>query len=268
MNRGRAALAACGVFVASALVGAPRAVRAIPPPEPPRAAVTGTSAPSSPGATLPFGSQLFFVLDDRIDSGSTKPGTVVHMHLRAPLEVNGAIVAPAGTPATLSVVTTRHAQSGDIDGAVQIHLDPLALPGRGDALPVRAYHEYVTIEMTGGQRATRSTTDTVGDIFIPYHSLYHALRRGRQLVLPVGSVLRAQTAATIDASNPQAIVLTSPPPFVSNYDAPHADLTPAPYYTPAPIRPKPLPKGKATLPPSPPPSEASPTAVSSAPATK
>ncbi len=238
-----------GIALAALVAFAPSLARAIPPPEPPRSPPSASPAPVVPGATLPFGSTVFFVLDDKIDSGSTKPGTVIHMHLRAPLVVNGATVAPANTPASLAIVTTRHAQSGDVDGAVQIHLDPVALPGRNETLPVRAFHEYLTIELTAGQQATRGTTDTIADIFVPYHMLYRAFRRGRQLVLPAGSILRAQTGATIDARDPKAIVLSTPPPFVSNYDAPHADLTPPPYYTPAPLRPKPLPKGKPTLPP-------------------
>ena len=249
----RAVIATVAVSSAAMLAFAPMLARAIPPPEPPRSTPSGPAslAPAAPGATLPFGSTILLVLDDKIDSGSSKPGTIIHMHLREPLVVNGANVAAAGTPATLEIVTTRHAQSGDVDGAVQVHLDPIALPGRHEALPVRAYHEYLTIELTSGQRATRSTTDTIADIFVPYHVIYHAFRRGRQLVLPVGSVLRAQTGATIDARDPKAIVLTSPPPFVSTNDEPHAELTPPPFYTPAPARPKPLPKGKPTLPPTP-----------------
>jgi hypothetical protein len=69
------------------------------------------------------------------------------------------------------------------------------------------------------------------------------------MVLPVGSVLRAETDATIDASHPNALVISTPPPFVSTFDPPHADLTAAPFYTPAPMRPRPLPHGKPTLPP-------------------
>jgi hypothetical protein len=177
------------------------------------------------------------------------------MHLQTPLVVNGVTLAPQGAPATFAVVTTRKAQTGDEDGAIQIHLDPLKLPGRDAPLPVRAVHEYLTREFTAGQEATRSTTDTLGDIFIPYHSLYHALRPGHQMVLPVGSILRAETAATIDASDPHTVVFSTPPPFTSTYDVPHADLTAAPLYTPAPMRPKPLPKGKPTLPPKPPSAE-------------
>jgi hypothetical protein len=95
-------------------------------------------------------------------------------------------------------------------------------------------HEYLTRELTGGQLSTRAATDTVEDVFVPYAFLYQVLRKGHQMIMPVGTVLRAETAATIDATNPAEIVLATPPPFVSNYDAPHSDLTPAPFFTPAP----------------------------------
>jgi hypothetical protein len=213
---------------------------------------------------LPYGSPLYFVLDEKVNSGSTAPGTSIRMHLRDPLVVGGVTLAPAGAPASFTVVETAAAQTGDVDGAIQIHLDPLALPGRDRTLPVRAYHEYLTIEMTAGQLATRGTTDTIADVFVPYHALYHALRKGHQMVLPVGSVLRAETDATIDASQPSAIVIGTPPPFISTFDPPHADLTAAPFYTPAPARPHPLPRGKPTLPPRPSPSPSPPPAPSPA----
>ena len=242
---------AASLFVTSTFVAIAPAARAIPPPAAPRTAASATAAAAPTGATLPYGSTLLLVLDDKIDSGATRPASVIHMHLKDALIVAGTVVAPAGTPATLAVITTQGAHSGDIDGAVQIHLDPLALPGGAPPLPIRAYHEYLNVELTSGQQSTRATTDTVADIFIPYHAIYHAFRRGRQLVLPVGSVLRAQTAATIDASDPSHLVLSTPPPFVSNYDTPHAELTVPPLFTPAPTRPKPLPRGKPTLPPTP-----------------
>jgi hypothetical protein len=216
---------------------------------------------------LPYGSPIEFVLDDKINSGTTAPGTVGHMHLRTPLVVGRVTLAPAGAPATFTVITTAKAQTGDVDGAIEIHLDPLELPGRQTLLPIRAYHEYLTVEMTAGQLATRDTTDEIADVFVPYHAIYHALRKGRQMVLPVGSVLRAETDATIDATHPNALVIATPPPFVSTFDPPHADITAAPFYTPAPARPHPLPRGKPTLPPTPPPTpspDASPEAASPA----
>ena len=238
-------------LIAASLLSVASVARALPPPEPPRSAPSSSPTPTLPGTSLPFGSPLFFVLDDKVDSASTVPGTKIRMHLRTPLDVNGVELAAAGAPASMVVLSTLKAQSGDLDGAVQIHLDPLPLPGREMSLPIRALHEYLTIELTAGQETTRATTDTIADIFVPYHVIYRVFRRGRQLVLPVGSVLRAQTAATVDASNVRAVVLSTPPPFTSSYDTPHADLTPAPIYTPAPERARPLPKGKPTLPPTP-----------------
>ena len=229
-------------------------VRALPPPAEPHGGPTASAAPTTAaasGATLPYGSQLEFVLDDKINSGTIVPGTSVHMHLYKPLVVNGVTLAQAGAPATFSVITARKAHSGDEDGAIQIHLDPLALPGRNMSLPVRAYHEYLTVDHTTGQLSTLAATDTLADIFVPGHVIYHALRSGRQMVLPEGSILRAETDATIDATQPNHIVFATPPPFASHFDTPHADLTAPPFYTPAPARPKPLPKGKSTLPPTP-----------------
>ncbi len=247
---GRVIAGAIGLQAAF-LLGVTPAARALPPPAPPKGPSSASPTPAPSGAVLPYGSIVYFVLDDSVNSGTTVPGTTIHMHLQSPIVVNGVTVAPAGAPATFAVITTRKASSGDEDGAIEIHLDPLDLPGRNMQLPVRALHEYLTRELTSGQEATRQTTDTLGDIFIPYHVLYHALRPGHQMVLPVGSVLRAETAATIDASDRRTIVLATPPPFSSTYDVPHADLTAAPLYTPAPMRPKPLPKGKPTLPPKP-----------------
>lgn len=187
------------------------------------------------------------MLDDKISSEHSRAGTAIRMHLKEPLAVNGFTLAPAGTPESLVVITTRRSQSGGIDGALQIHLDPMRLPD-GQKLPVRAVHEYLTIERTAGQESTRDTTDTLADIFIPGHILYHAFRKGREMVLPPGTLLRAETNATVDASNPRALVISTPPPFASVHDAPHSDLTPLPFFTPVPVaapspRPKPKPSG-------------------------
>ena len=256
MNRTRAIVSASVAAAALACAVTP-AARALPPPSAPeglpRPVPTVTATAASPRSVLPYGSPIFFVIDDKVNSGTTAPGTVVHMHLRDPLVLQGTTIALAGTPATFTVVNVSKAESGDVNGAIQIHLDPLTLAG-GLTLPLRAYHEYLTMEMTGGQIATRSTTDTIEDVFIPYAPLYQLLRKGHQMVLPVGSVLRAETDATLDATHPKALVISTPPPFVSNFDPPHADLTAAPFYTPTPMRPHPLPHGRPTLPPKPSPS--------------
>ncbi len=239
------------IGLAALFVAAGSTASAIPPPAPPRnlpAEASPTPAPR--GASLPFGSPLYFVLDGRVSSASTAAGTTIPMHLKSPLVVNGVTLAPAGAPASLVVVSTHKAASGDVDGAVQIHLNPFDLPALHRSLPIRAVHEYLTIELTAGQESTRGISDTIGDIFIPGHVLYHAFRPGRQLVLPAGSILRAQTAATIDARNPRNVVFATPQPFIDTYDVPHSDLTPAPFYTAPPTAPG-HPRGRPTLPPTP-----------------
>jgi len=240
-------------LLAALLANVVPAARALEIPREPRvrgsAAPTDTTPPAGP--TLPYGSTVLLVLDDKISSATTRPGTKIRLHVARAVVVNGVTLAPAGAPATLDIVTASGAEGGDRDGAVQIHLEPLQLPGRSEALLIRAPHEYLTMERSAGQLSTREATDTIGDIFIPYHILYHVLRPGQQFVLPVGSILRAQTAETIDASDPSAIVFSTPAPFRSMDDTPHSDVTEAPLFTPAPERPHPLPKGRPTLPPSP-----------------
>jgi hypothetical protein len=238
------------------------AAQALPPPQAPIGGPAASPTPAPSGATLAYGSTLLFVLDDKIDSHATRPGTTIHLHLKDALVVNGVVLAAAGAPETLEIVNTHAAASGDNDGSVEIHLDPFVLPKTGLSVPIRAYHEYLTKERSAGNIATRDTTDTIGDIFIPYHVLYHVFRPGQQFVLQPGTLMKTEIAVTIDASNPKAVVLTTPPPFESTYDVPHSDLTPQPLYTPAPERPHPLPHGRPTLPPSPVPTPSASSAAS------
>jgi len=247
----RARHAATALGLAALLFGVTPAARAIPPPDPPKTAPTTSPTPAPPNASsLPFGSPLYFVLDDPVNSGKSQAGQIVHMHLQNPLIVNGVTLAPEGTPATLTIVSIHKAAASDNDGSVQIVIQPLALPGYG-MLPIRAHREYLTVEHTGSQLATRSTTDTIADVFIPGAAFYTALRKGHEVVLPTGSVLRALTGATVDAGNPAAIAIIPPPPMVMNFDVPHSDLTAAPIYTPLPPPPKATPKPKPTKVPTP-----------------
>lgn len=227
--------------------------RALPPPPGPTAAATAspTQAPTT-GSYLPVGSPIEFVLDDSIDSKKTKSGTPIRLHLAKALVVGGIELAPSGAPASLKVISTQPALAPDIDGSVKILLDPLALPGRG-SLPVSAAHEYITIELTAGQATTNALEDTAKDIFIPGHVIYRQFRKGRELTLPVGSVLRARVAASVDASAPPTIVISTPPPFRLSTDVPHAAFTPIPLYAiPTPqARPSSTPRPSPTPAPSP-----------------
>lgn len=185
-----------------------------------------------------------------MSSGKSQAGQVVHMHLQSALIVNNVTLAPEGTPATLTIISIHRAAASDNDGSVQIFIQPLSLPGVG-MLPIRAHREYLTVEHTGGQLSTRDTTDTITDIFVPGAAFYNILRKGHEIVLPVGSVLRALTGATVDAGNPQAVAIIPPPPMVKNFDVPHSDLTAAPFYTPLPPPPKATPKPRPTKVPTP-----------------
>lgn len=166
----------------------------------------------------------------------------MRMHLKDALVLNGRTVGPAGTPGRFRIVTTTAAQSPDVDGSVDVFFDKVDLPHYG-SLPVRSARTHWTNEMTSGRASTAGVTDTIKDIFIPYHALYRAFRKGSELDLRPGTVVRVRTAATIDASRPGAVSIVTPPPFLLNLDAPHSDYTPLPLVT---VAPKVTPTAKPT----------------------
>jgi hypothetical protein len=192
-----------------------------------------------------------------VNSKKTQPGNTVRLHLAKPLVVGGIELAPAGTPGTMKVISTRPAVAPDGDGAVEIALDPLMLPGRGP-LPVALTKSFVTVERTSGQQSTSGIMDTVETILLPAAVIYQATRKGHEVVLPPGTLMRARTEASIDASHAPAVVIATPPPFQLNTDVPHAGFTPIPLYT----VPTPLPRAKRAPSPTP-----TPTPVSSPTAT-
>jgi hypothetical protein len=241
----RGAAAAIGLL--ALVCGLTPAARALPPPETPVSTPTATPSPPPGGiAVLPVGSPLYFVLDQPASSNHSRAGDLIPMHLRDPLILNGVTLAAAGAPAILAVVSTRKSGSGDADGALQINVHSLALNGHPD-LPLRAIHEYLTIDHTAGNLTTRDATDQVTDIFVPYAFLVNALRKGYEYKLPQGAVLRVLTNATIDARNPNAIAILPPAPLVNGGDVPYADFTPAPLYTPVPLQPKHSPSPRPTV---------------------
>ncbi len=204
---------------------------------------TPTPLPAN-AAVLPVDSSLLFVLDDTVNSRRSHPGDYVRMHLKDALVLNGRTVAPAGTPGRFRIVTTTAAQSPDVEGSVDVFFDKVDLPKYG-SLPVRSARSHWTNEMTSGRASTAGVTDTIKDIFIPYHALYRAFRKGSELDLHPGTVVRVRTAATIDASQPGVVSIVTPPPFRLNLDAPHSDYTPLPLVTVAPKvtpTPKPTPR--------------------------
>jgi hypothetical protein len=239
------AVAACAAFAVVAGLLSP-ATALPPPPGPPAAATASPSPIPNAAAYLPVGSPIDFVLDDPVNSKKTQPGSTVRLHLAKALNVGGVELAPAGTPGTIKVISTRPAVAPDGDGAVEIILDPLMLPGRGP-LPVAVTKSFVTVERTAGQQSTGGIMDTVETILLPAAVIYQATRKGHEVVLPVGTLVHARTEASIDASHAPTVVIATPPPFQLNTDVPHAGFTPIPLYT----VPTPLPRAKPSPTPTP-----------------
>ncbi len=170
------------------------------------------------------------MLDGTINSRTSKGGTLVRAHLRDPIVLNGITVAAAGTPAAVRIVQVQPAQMGNVDGSVEIYLEPITIAG-GRTLPLSTPTSHIDPHVSAGQASTRGITDTVGDILIPYHYLYHVLRKGMEVDLRPGTAIRGRTAATVDASH-GAIAVTTPPPFPVAADTPHPYFSPAPIATP------------------------------------
>lgn len=194
------------------------------------AATLGAAAPEAPRApaVLPVNSPIVFVLDQTIGSKSTA-GDSARAHLRDAIVVGGLTVAPAGTPVTIKVLQAQRAQLANVDGSVDIYFEPLKLPS-GVTVPLSTPTSHIDPHLTAGRSSTRTITDTVGDIFIPGHYLYHILRKGMDVTLHPGTQIRARTAATVEVSGGTVAVVT-PPPFPAPVDSPHSAFVPAPFAT-------------------------------------
>ena len=229
----RAGMLAMAAVCAAALVGMlfqPARAIVIPSPAPPRRAEPTATPTGTPNSTiLPLSSSLFFVLDDTISSHS-KAGTVARAHLRDAIILSGVTVAKQGTPVSIVVTQSTAAQSGNVNGSLQMYFEGLPIAS-GKTLPLVTPSAHVDPNSTAGQQSTRAVTDTVGDIFIPGHFLYHMLRKGADVTLRPGTVIRARTAATVHVAN-GVVAVSTPAPFSSSLDTPHPGFVPAPLATP------------------------------------
>jgi hypothetical protein len=237
-----AAFAAASVAVS--ICASPQTARAIVVPR-----TTSSSPLPEPSATkndLPPDSSIFFVLDGDISSRGQQ-GTLVRAHLRDPIVVGGITVAPAGAPVGIRITHTQGAQMANVDGSVDIYFEPLAL-ANGRTLPLVTPTSHIDPHLTAGQASTQAVTDTVGDILIPYHYLYHILRKGMEVDLRPGTVIRARTGAELRYAAGSVAVVT-PPAVAGAGDAPHPAFKTAPVATPpgfAPPTPKPSPSVQPT----------------------
>jgi len=213
----------------------------------PTATPSATPVPSGL-SVLALDSSLLFVLDDPISSKTTRTGDEVRAHLKDALIIGGLTVASAGAPVKIKVSDVRGAHAPDVDGSVDIFFEPLTLSNNA-TLPLRTPTAHISVHMTAGAASTAGITDTLKDIFIPYHYLYRMLRKGANVELAAGTLIRARTAATIDGSH-GTISVIEPPPFHLSADAPHANYKPLPFYT-GPPKNTPSPKPSPTPSPQP-----------------
>ena len=226
---GRAALAALAAAAATVSMSAsPQTARAIVVPR----TVSSASPLPEPSASkndLPNNSSLFFVLDGDVSSHSQE-GTLVRAHLRDPLVIGGITAAPAGAPVQIRIIHSSGAQMANVDGSVDIYFEPFTLT-TGGTLPLVTPTGHIDPHLTAGQSSTRNVTDTVGDIFIPYHFLYHMLRKGMEVDLRPGTVIRARTAAELRFTAGSLAIVT-PPAIAGAADVPHAAIKIPPVATP------------------------------------
>jgi hypothetical protein len=241
-----AIVALAAVCVSASITAGPQRARAIvvpTPPPPPRNFPTSAQTPTPNSTILPLNSILFFVLDDKVSS-HTRAGSIVRAHLRDPIVLDGVTIAAAGTPVRIEITQASAAQIGNVNGSLEMYFEGLPL-ANGKKLPLITPMAHVDPHMTAGQQSTRAITDTVGDIVIPGHVLYHYLRKGSDVTLNPGTVVAARTAATISIAH-SAIAVSTPPPFVTVIDTPHPTFSVAPIYTPPGFQ-LPTPKPKPTV---------------------
>ncbi len=201
----------------------------MPPTPMPKATPKPTTPP--PANVLPFDSTLLFVLDDPISSRGSKPGATVRAHLKSPLVVGGRTVAPAGAPVQIRIVDTSPADIMDTYGFVDIFFEPLAL-GDGRALPLRTPVARLAPNVSAGHETTVEAEDTAGDIFVPYYPLWQIMRKGKNFVLGPGSVIPANTEATLTTQPNGTIAIVTPPPLAASSETPVSAFPVSPLATP------------------------------------
>ncbi len=226
-GRLRALLVAVATL-AIALPGGTAPTSAIPiPNKTPGPVPSETPAPPTTGDTLAFGSNVFLVLDDPISSKTAKPGQIVRMHLKYPLVVHGVTIARVGAPAQMLILAAKPADITDEYGSLDVSFGPLALTS-GATLPLAAPQGHLTVNVSAGHESTVEAEDTIEDIVFPAALLYQIFRKGRNVVLGTGSIVRARTTAAVTVLPGNVIAVSTPRPIELSAEAPAADFNPLP----------------------------------------
>jgi hypothetical protein len=119
----------------------------------------------------------------------------------------------------LVVTATRRAGAG-VSGELFLRIEPIHLAD-GLSLPLRLLHPVLSPLLVAANRE---------DIVFPANARTLP-KDGSDLILPVGTILRATTTATLDATNPDRITLQTPPPYTLSTTEPYAAFTPIPLFT-------------------------------------
>jgi hypothetical protein len=232
LQRGRSALAKSALFLLCVATGAGAAgAYPVSPTPAPVSSPSTSPSPAPKGNVLPFDSDLIFVIDESISSKASHAGQIVKIHLKNDLAVGGRVVAPAGTPGSLRIVAVSHADVGDVYGFVDIYFEPLTLPD-GRTLPLRAPFARLAPRDSYGHESTVALEDTVADQVIPFHWLYHILRKGKNFVLSPGSEIPARTEATLTALPNGTVAIETPRPPATNLAIPNSSFPVEPIATP------------------------------------
>jgi hypothetical protein len=223
----RRAGAACAALAAAVVL--PWLVYAAPPQT------------TAAGVILPSGTAETLVLDQNIDSATTQPGATIAAHLHNAIVLHGNVLARAGTPVRLFVTETRRAGAG-ASGEIFLRVEPVELGG-GIALPLQLLHPAMTPILVAANPQ---------DVTLPAHHPKETLKAGTDLILPPGTLLRARTGVTLDASNPNQLKVATPPPYTFSTEQPYSAFTPIPLFTMNPnYTQPPRRRGRATPSPSP-----------------
>jgi hypothetical protein len=201
----------------------------MPPTPMPKPTQKPSAAPA--GSAFPYDSMLLFVIDDPISSKSSKTGQIVRAHLRSAIVVGGRVAAPAGAPEQIRIVDSSASDILDTYGFVDIFFEPLKLPD-GRTIPLRTPITRLTPNISAGHASTVGAEDTVGDIFVPYYSLWQIARHGKNFVLGAGSVLPANTEAMLTAQPNGSIAIVTPPPLLNSSESTNSAFPVMPLATP------------------------------------
>jgi len=131
------------------------------------------------------------------------------------------VLAPAGNPVKIRVVSASPADIGDVYGFVDVFFEPMTLPD-GRTLPLRAPVARLEPHVSAGHESTVEWEDTIEDQVIPYHFLYHIFRKGKNFVLKAGSELPARTEATITLLPNGTLAIETPRPLAEGLSMPKA----------------------------------------------